>query len=167
MVCGVGQRAQLPKLLLSTESQFPPVAVKAWTVKLKVMPVLGIIKVCGSGSAPANGFVKLIPLICLNTLAPIVTPTGTVTLSVAPEVWSLIWPMKVPAFAPAPGRFAVTSDTLTFADPVPLVEETLSQFPPSAVLVLKLQFNVPVPPLRTYRLWLGGFNPPVCNEKLI
>jgi hypothetical protein len=50
---------------------------------------------------------------------------------------------------------------------VPPDEEIISQLPPSEVLVLAVQLNVPDPPFRICMVWLaGGFELLVTSEKL-
>jgi hypothetical protein len=72
--------AQAPHPGEEMESQLPPVAVAEVYVKLNAVPGVAIVKVCGSGSAPPYGFVKLIGLTWLNTLGPTRTLMGMVTL---------------------------------------------------------------------------------------
>jgi len=49
---------------------------------------------------------------------------------------------------------------------VPLAAEILSQLPPLKVLPATVQFSVPVPALRTCRIWLEKLVPPVLVVKL-
>ena len=62
--------------------------------------------------------------------------------------------------------FAFVTAMFTFDGPVPLAAEAVSQFLPSDVLVLTVQFRVPAPALRTWIGWLGGLLPPVFILKL-
>ena len=55
--------------------------------------------------------------------------------------------MNVPAVDPPPGNDPLATETVTFEGAVPELEERLNHPPPSAVLVVAVQFNVPVPPL--------------------
>jgi hypothetical protein len=56
---GVAQRPQPPKLGLSTESQLPPEeVVTEVTLKLKLVPVLATVRICGSGLSPPKDLVK-------------------------------------------------------------------------------------------------------------
>ena len=162
---GVEHSAQSLKLALFTVSQLPPAAVAALNVNVKSVPVLAIVNVCGSGLAPFTGLVKLIAFTWRKTLSPTTTVTGTVTFS--PPVRNTSSPTKVPAINPWPGRFCFVTETLTSEGAVPLWTGTLSQLPPSAVLVSSVQLNVPVPAFRICTAWLGGAAPPVCIEKLI
>ena len=96
--CGVAQRTQPPKLTLFAVSQLPPVAVDTLTVKLKEVPVLATVKVCGNGLGPPNGLVKLMAFTWRKTLAPTTTVTGTVTLLPADRNTSS--PLNVTAISP-------------------------------------------------------------------
>src|SRR5258708_6172478 len=142
-----------------TCSQLPPVADTATDVNANAEPVLAIASVCGSGSAPPNGLVKLRALPCSKTLSPIVTLIGTVMLS--PAVWNRSWPVKTPATWPPFGRFAATIPTVTNEGAVPDVPEILSQLPPLKVLPTSVQFKAPVPALRTWSVWVEKLVPPV------
>jgi len=82
-------------------------------------------------------------------------------------VWTRSWPIKVPAVNPPPGRFATLIPTVIVEGAVPLVALGFSQFPPSEVLVARLQPSVPDPPLRTCISWLVIEVPAVFREKLI
>ena len=106
---------------------------------------MAMLNTCGSGFAPPNGMVKLIGFIWLNTAVPTVTVTGMVVVS--PAVWKTSWPVKVPASAPPPGRFAAVTEIVAIEAAVPLAGVAVSQSPPSPVLWVTVQFNVPVPPL--------------------
>jgi hypothetical protein len=57
-LCGVPQVVQPLKLTVVTDSQFPPVVVVAAYVKLKFVPALVTVTVCGSGFAPLKTLVK-------------------------------------------------------------------------------------------------------------
>jgi hypothetical protein len=106
------------------------------------------------------------PFTWLKTSAPTVTLIGTVTLLEAD--WNRSWPVKVPATRAAPGRFAGMMPTVTEEGVVPLVADTFSQPPPSEVVALKVQFNVPeVSPFRRSTICAGGADPDVFMEKLI
>jgi hypothetical protein len=74
--------------------------------------------------------------------------------------------MNVPAVRPPPGRLAGTNPTVTKEGAAPLVEEIVNQLPPSEVLVVAVQFNVPDPPLRIWMVWLVGVVLDVSIEKL-
>ena len=54
----------------------------------------------------------------------------------------------------------------TVAGAVPEKEEAVSQLPPSAVMAVRVQFNVPVPALRSCTLCEAGFPPLVGMKKL-
>jgi hypothetical protein len=65
------------------------------------------------------------------------------------------------------GRFAGATPTVRNDGAVPPDEEIVSQLPPSEVLVLAVQFNVPDPPFRICMVWLvGGLELLVTCEKL-
>ena len=66
---------------------------------------------------------------------------------------------------PGPGRFAVTSDTLTVAGAVPQAAETPSQAPPSTVMADRVQAREQVPPFADLERPAGG-HPPLCREEL-
>ena len=136
----------------------------ALAVNVKLVPVLTPVNICGSGLAPLNGLVKLIAFNWAKTVFPTTTLTGTVTLPLAD--WNTSFPRKVPGVIPFPGRFASTSPMITFEVAVPLTADALSQLPPSTVLVISVQFSVPVPPFRIWIGWLGGVNPLLSREKL-
>src|SRR5206468_1507762 len=97
--------------------------------------------------------------------SPTTTLTGILTFPLA--AWSKMRPVNVPAVSPDPGRFAFVIETVTTEGAVPEASEVLSQFPPSAVLLLRLQFSVPDPPLRIGIDSLGGVCPPVWREKFV
>jgi hypothetical protein len=71
---------------------------------------------------------------------------GTVTLS--PDVPNSSCPTKVPAAAPPPGKLVAVIPIVMLDGAVPPVEDAVSQFPPSEVLVVSAQFRVPDPPFR-------------------
>src|ERR1017187_4980972 len=96
-----------------------------------------MVNTCGSGLAPPKGMVKSRGFTWLKTLGPTDTLTGTVTLQ--PVVLNKIWPTQVPAVTPPPG-----SDE----GAVPDVALSVSQLPPSAVVAVAVQCNVPVAPFR-------------------
>src|ERR1019366_4301620 len=127
MLCGAPHRAQPAPLV--TVSQSPPAAVEASNLKLGPSPGLVIVMVCGSGFAPPNTLVKLIALTWLKILLPTTTLTGTVTLPV--EDWNRSWPINVPAMSPPFGRFGTDTPIVMTDGAVPLVVETVGQFPPS------------------------------------
>jgi hypothetical protein len=52
-----------------TASQFPPVLVEAALTNANAVPMLLMVSICGSGFAPANGFVKAIALTGANVCA--------------------------------------------------------------------------------------------------
>src|ERR1700694_653793 len=107
---------------------------------------MAMLRTCARGLAPPNAMVKLSGLIWVNMDVPMVTATGMVTLS--PDVWNSNWPTKVPADAPPPGRPAVVIRIVTMDGAAPLEADALSQLPPSAVLDVRVQFNVPAPEFR-------------------
>src|SRR5450756_269145 len=107
--------------------------------------------------------VKLSGLIWRKTLAPTTMLTGTVAR--LPFSWSRIWPLKVPATRPPPGRLAGFTLTVGVEGAVPLDAEMLSQAPPSDVAVVAVQSSVPVPALRMGRTWGGGGLPLVSMVK--
>jgi hypothetical protein len=74
------------------------VAVDTLTVKLKEMPVLAMVKVCGSGFGPPNALAKLMAFTWRKTLSPTTTLTGTLTLLPADRNTSS--PLNVPAISP-------------------------------------------------------------------
>src|ERR1700719_4622563 len=113
---------------------------------LKLVPVLTMVKVCGSGSAPPYTLVKFMAFTWLITLAPTIAVTETVTL--LPAVRKTSSPTKVPAISPCRGRFCLSTEMLTREGAVPLRADALIQLPPSDVLVAWDQFNVPDPPFR-------------------
>ena len=132
---------------------------------MKLVPVLATFKVCDGGLGPPSGMLKLMGLAGLNTLAPTTTLTGMLT--VPPAAWNTTWPMKVPAISPVPGSACAITPTVTFAGAVPFGADTLSQLPPSDVLVETVQFKVPDPPLRIWTVWLGGLLVLGVKEKLM
>src|ERR1700733_7554203 len=134
-----------------TCSQAPPVDVAAATEKLKAVPVLAMLRTCGSGFAPANGMVKLIGFTWLKTEAPTVTLTGIVTL--LPAAVNTSSPTKVPAVSPPPGKLPGTIATAKVEGATPDVGATPSQLPPSAVLLATVQLKDPVPLLRICTGW--------------
>src|ERR1700680_4287598 len=75
--------------------------------------------------------------------------------------------MKVPAVKPPPGRVGTDTPTVTSEGAVPLGAEIVSQLPPSEVVLVRVQFNIPDPPFRICMAWLGGDKPPVLSEKLV
>src|SRR5271156_659175 len=101
---------------------------------------------------------------CAKTLAPTVTLTGMVTSS--PVVCNTTCPLKVPAANPLEGRALGLIDTLTVEGAVPLRADALNHLPPSAVLVDRVQFNVPVPAFLIWMFWIPGAPAPVTREKL-
>src|SRR6202790_3220878 len=127
------------------------------------LSVRAMLRTCARGLAPPNAMVKSSGLICVNTDGPTVTATGMVTLS--PEVWNSNWPIKVPFVEPPPGSWALLMLIAMVEGAVPLEGVAVSQLPPSAVLVVKVQFNVPDP---EFRIWIDcavGV-PLVLREKL-
>ena len=148
-----------------TCSQAPPVAVADATEKEKFDPVLDMLRVCGSGFAPAKGMVKLIGFTWLKTESPTTTATGTVTL--LPVVVNVSSPTKVPGVSPPPGKLAGVTVTARMDGAVPDAELTASQLPPSTVVLDAVQGRDPVPLLRICNNWKGGAAPPVFREKLI
>ena len=124
-----------------------------------------MVKVCGSGLAPPKTFVKFMGFTWLKRLfVPTTTLTGIVTLPLA--AWIIIWPMNVPASKPPPGKLPGTNPTVRNDGALPLVEEMVSQPPPSEVLLVAVQLNVPDPPLRICMVWLVGVVLAVSREKL-
>ena len=109
--------------------------------------MLAIVKTCERGSAPPNTLVKLIGFTWVRIGSPTTTLTGTVTVVPPPENTSC--PMNVPVVIPPPGRFATVIPTVIKEGAAPLVLDTVSQFAPSEVLFVRVQFSVPLPPLRT------------------
>src|SRR5437870_5480927 len=83
IVSGVVHRTQLFQEVLSIFSQSPPFAVVAKDVKLKLVPVLASVRVCGSGLFPLNDLVKLIAFTWRKAASPTTTLTGTVALPLA------------------------------------------------------------------------------------
>ena len=133
-------------------------------LKVKFVPVLTTGRICGSGFAPPSGITKLMAFSWLKTLGPTTTPMGIVTTSL-PAV-NTSWPLKVLAVSPWPGRFAVTTETVTVEGAFPLAGDTVNQAPPSAVLPFTVQLSVPLPALRTWTVWEGAV-PPGFRKKLI
>src|SRR5579872_616084 len=130
-----------------TDSQLPPVPVVAETeIPIAVAFVVPTVIIWGSGLAPPKGMVKLSALIWLNTLVPTNTFTGTVML--VPGAVSRRLPVNVPATSPPPGKFATWMPTDRIDGAVPLLAETVNQFPPSDVVGVTDQFNVPDPAFR-------------------
>ena len=107
---------------------------------------MAMLRTCARGLAPPNAMVKFSGLIWVNTAVPTVTATGMVMLS--PDVWNSNWPTYVPADAPPPGRPALAMPIMIVDGAAPLEADALSQLPPSAVLVVRVQFNVPAPEFR-------------------
>ena len=134
-----------------TCNQAPPLDVAAATEKLKVEPVLAMLKTCGSGFAPAKGMVKLIGFTWLKTELPTTTLIGMVTL--LPVAVNTKSPMKVPGVSPPPGKLAGTIATAKLEGATPAAGARPSQLPPSAVLLATVQFNDPVPPFRICTDW--------------
>ncbi|OFW25507.1 MAG: hypothetical protein A3H27_10670 [Acidobacteria bacterium RIFCSPLOWO2_02_FULL_59_13] len=84
---------------------------------------------------------------------------------VAPTAATWILPLYVPVARPA-----MFAETVTVPVPVPAIGETLSQSPPEAVLVIAVQFNVPLPELEIVTAWVAGLAPPgsaVNGRKLV
>src|SRR3954451_2064073 len=74
-------------------------------------------------------------------------------------------PTNVPGVRPPPGRLGTDTPIETCEGAVPLVAEIVSQFPPSAVIPVKVQSNVPVdPPFLISISWFGGARPFVLRE---
>src|SRR5438270_507015 len=146
-------------------SQLPPDAVYTAELKLKFAPALTTGRICGNGFAPPSGITKLMALSCLKMLGPTTTPMGIVAMSPVADV-NTIWPLKVAAVSPWPGRFLVTTETVTVEPEFPLPGVTVNQAPPSAVLACAVQVNVPLPPLRTCTVWEAAV-PPAWRKKLI
>src|ERR1700680_4976512 len=161
MASGVTQQS-VPRLEML--SQLPPDAVYAAELKKKFVPALTTGRICGNGFAPPSDMTKLMAFSCLKTLGPTTTPMGIVTTSFAAVNTS--WPLKVPAVSPCPGRFLVTTETVTLEGAFPLPGDTVNQAPPSAVLPCTAQLNVPLPALRICKVWLGAV-PPAWRKKLI
>jgi len=78
----------------------------------------------------------------------------------------MICPTNVPATKPPPGRFPGTNPTVRKDGALPLVEEMVSQLPPSEVLFVAVQLNVPDPAFRICIVWLVGVVLAVRSEKL-
>src|SRR5579871_4209786 len=133
--------------------------------KFKLVPVLGTVTTCGSGSGPPKTLVKAMALIWLITLVPTVTLTGTETLPPdACEKTSS--PTKFPGTTPPPGRLATEIDTVSTDGATPLGAETLSQLDVSDVDFATDQLNEPEPPFWIGRSWLVITVPLVFIEKL-
>src|SRR4249920_1425731 len=92
---------------------------------------------------------------CVNPLGPTTTVTGTVTLP--PDDWNSSWPLKFPATSPLPGSAEFTTFTVTVDGAVPAFTATLSQAPPSDVLVTSFHGSEPDPAARICRVCGGGF----------
>ena len=136
-----------------TLSHAPPFAVTALALKRNVdSSTAEMLITSGRGFDPPNGIVKLMGFICVNAAVPTVTVTGMVVVS--PAVWKTSCPVKVPATSPPLGRFAAVIEIVAMEGAVPLVGVAVSHAPPSAVLVVTVQFSVPLPPL------------PICEERL-
>src|ERR1700688_3062526 len=108
MAPGVVQQS-LPRLEML--SQLPPDAVYTAELKLKLVPALTTGRTCGKGFAPPSSMTKLMAFCCLKTFGPTTTPMGIVTTSFAAV--NTNWPLNVPAVRPWPGRFLVTTETVT------------------------------------------------------
>ena len=154
--------AQHPPPRFDILNQLPPVEVYTAELNKKFVPVLATDKICGSGFAPPAGMLKLMGFTCTKTLVPTVTLTGMVTTS--PEPCKTTCPLKVPAMAPPFGRALGVTDILTVVGAVPLAADALSHAPPSAVLVARVQCNVPDPAFLIWMGWVGGALPPVAME---
>src|ERR1700675_1912742 len=122
-----------------------------------------MLSTCGKGCDATNGLVKVMGFICVNAAVPTVTVTGMVVLS--PAVWKTSCPVKVPATSPPLGRFAAVTEIVAMEGAVPLVGVAVSHAPPSAVLVVTVQFSVPVPPLPICTICEVAA-PPVLKENL-
>src|ERR1700676_567872 len=107
---------------------------------------MAMLRTWARGLDPPNAMVKLSGLIWVNTEVPTVTATGMVTLS--PGVWNSNWPTKVPADEPPPGRLLLLMPMVMVDGAAPLEADEVSQAPPSAVLEVSVQFNVPAPEFR-------------------
>ena len=106
--------------------------------------MLAATSVCGSGLAPFTGLVKLIAFTWRKTLSPTTTVTGTVTLPAAD--WKISSPAKVPGARPPPGRLGTDTPIETREGVAPLRAEMVSQLPPSAVIPVAVQSNIPDDP---------------------
>src|ERR1700685_735024 len=122
-----------------TESQAPPFPVAEATVKEIAVPVLETFTICGEGLAPPNVLENVKEPASTKMFVPTTTLTGTVT--VPPALLKTSSPTKVPATKPLDGRALVTMPMPTVAGAAPLGMEVVSQLPPSAVLVVTVQFN--------------------------
>jgi hypothetical protein len=140
-------------------------ALIAEALKLNAVPVLPTAMICDDGFEPPSVMLKFRAPAWLNTFAPINTLTGMVTFPVAALKTSS--PVKVPEVSPPPGRAAVFTPTVTVEGAFPVVEDVTSHLPPSDVIVLRAQPNVPDPAARIFTVWDGGLAVLGANEKLI
>ncbi len=69
--------------------------------------------------------------------------------------------------SPAPGKDAVFTPMVTVDGAVPLVDDAVSQAPPSDVIVARVQFSAPDPAARICTVWDGGLLLLGAKEKLI
>src|SRR5207249_3816785 len=58
--------------------------------------------------------------------------------------------------SPCPGKFSVVTFTVSVEGATPVLGVTVSHLPPSAVLVVAVQFRVPDPPFWICTVWDGG-----------
>ena len=129
-------------------------AAEAVTKEMAVPPLV-MLTVCGIGLAAPYAFVKLSEPASTKMLVPTVTSTGIVMRPPAPSSKTRS-PVKVPAINPRFGRALATTPTVIVEGAVPVEADTVSQFPPSEVLVESVQFNAPVPAFRSWTVCEAG-----------
>lgn len=89
-------------------------------------------------------------------MLPTTTLTGIVMLLL--DDWNTTWPVNVPATSPLPGRAELTTPTLAVEGAEPLGGFTVSQWPPSDVLVVAVQCRVPQPAGLIFTVWGGDWS---------